>query len=164
MKYNEVLNKMFNLGIKKSSFAQIIGMEPHQITRLLKEEGSVDSNIITDTIGGIEELIDSLQDIIKDLEQCYTDSDEQCYMVYELVFPDGKLYYGMTYRPSVRWDFGFGYKDQLVGKAIQEVGWSNIKHNIIASNLTKTAARKIEKSLITETHSNLPSIGYNVYR
>ena len=164
MKFNEVLNRVFELGFKKKSFCDIVEMAPHQLTRLLNQESPVDSNVIIDTISGIEFLIENLQEVIKDLEQCYTDNDVNCYVVYELVFPDGKLYYGMTHSPTTRWDFGAGYKGQLVGDAIKKVGWPNVKHNIIASNLTRSAAKKIERSLIMETHSNLPTIGYNVYR
>ena len=45
------------------------------------------------------------------------------YSVYELIFPNGKRYIGLTgQEPESRWKNGEGYKGQLVYKPIKKYG------------------------------------------
>ena len=45
------------------------------------------------------------------------------YCVYELIFPNGKRYIGLTgQKPELRWKYGLGYKGQLVYKPIKRYG------------------------------------------
>lgn len=84
------------------------------------------------------------------------------YCVYELVFPNGKRYIGLTgQKPESRWKNGRGYKDQLVYKPIKKYGWKNIKHIVISSELTQEQAVRLEKYLISYYKSNNPLFGYN---
>lgn len=84
------------------------------------------------------------------------------YSVYEHVFPNGKKYIGITSTdPEKRWLKGNGYKTQpKMWHAIESCGWENIKHNVVASGLTKEDAENLEQYLI----ANLDTIGngYNV--
>ena len=71
------------------------------------------------------------------------------YCVYELIFPNGKRYIGLTgQKPESRWKNGRGYKGQLVYKPIKKYGWKNIKHIVISSGLTQEQAVRLEKYLI----------------
>ena len=84
------------------------------------------------------------------------------YCVYELVFPNGKRYIGLTsQKPESRWKNGRGFKDQLVYKPIKKYGWKNIKHIVISSGLTQEQAVRLEKYLIGYYKSNIPLFGYN---
>ena len=50
------------------------------------------------------------------------------YNVYKHTFPDGKIYIGVSINPLKRWSNGHGYYFNVeLDKAIQEVGWENIK-------------------------------------
>lgn len=89
------------------------------------------------------------------------------YCVYEHVNKlDGKRYIGMTgIAPKKRWGlYGAGYACQPFGKVIQAVGWNNFEHNIIAENLTREEAEKLEKELINKYKTMFPGFGYNVQR
>lgn len=72
--------------------------------------------------------------------------------VYKHTLPDGRVYIGITaLSPNDRWRNGFGYITQhSFFKHIVEVGWSNIKHEIIASGITEKTARLLEKNLIMQ--------------
>ena len=84
------------------------------------------------------------------------------YCVYELIFPNGKRYIGLTgQKPESRWKNGRGYKDQLVYKPIKKYGWKNIKHIVISGGLTQEQAVRLEKYLIGYYKSNNPLFGYN---
>ena len=84
------------------------------------------------------------------------------YCVYELIFPNGKRYIGLTgQKPESRWKNGRGYKGQLVYKPIKKYGWKNIKHIVIANRLTQKQAIRLEKYLIGYYKSNNPLFGYN---
>lgn len=82
------------------------------------------------------------------------------YSIYQLTFPDGKLYIGLTKQnPENRWANGEGYKGQDVYIPITLFGWNNIKKEILHTNLSKEQAFKLEQHYISkyETVSN----GYN---
>lgn len=70
--------------------------------------------------------------------------------VYRHTSPSGKTYIGVTSnKPEYRWSGGKGYRScTAFNKAIDKYGWDNIKHEIIAENLSKEDAFKKEKELI----------------
>lgn len=86
------------------------------------------------------------------------------YVVYMHVMPNGKKYIGITcQRLSQRWANGKGYAKNLVfNRAIEKYGWRNIQHIIIAENLSKVEACKLEIQLISEHHTTDPEFGYNI--
>ena len=86
------------------------------------------------------------------------------YTVYKHLFPNQKIYIGMTsLKPYRRWDKGRGYSTQeLMSRAINKYGWDNIEHIIIASGLSKREAEELEISLIAELKANNPMYGYNI--
>lgn len=89
--------------------------------------------------------------------------EERNYIVYKHTTPNSKVYIGITkQKPSQRWQNGKGYRGQLFYNAIEKYGWSNIKHEIIASGLTKEEAENMEIELITKYKSNERKFGYNV--
>ena len=83
------------------------------------------------------------------------------YSVYIHIFPDGKYYVGLTRQvPEVRWGSnGWGYHNQPVFKAIEEFGWINIEHEVVATGLDKYEAQELEKILI-EKYDSINN-GYN---
>ena len=90
--------------------------------------------------------------------------------VYKHIFPNGKIYIGITGKnPERRWCNGHGYLGKVDGKyhqplmahAIVKYGWFNILHEIVANGLSETEARKMEKDLIVEYHSSNSNFGYN---
>lgn len=87
------------------------------------------------------------------------------YSVYIHLFPNKKVYVGITSRPvEVRWGSkGAGYFEQpLIYRAIQKYGWNNIEHVIFASNLTKQEAIRMEFKLIDLFQANNTNYGYNI--
>lgn len=86
------------------------------------------------------------------------------YTVYKHTTPNGKVYIGITCRPlEVRWKKdGSGYKTQAFYRAIKKYGWKNIKHDIIAENLTVDEANQMEIDLIKKYDSTNPDFGYNI--
>ena len=78
---------------------------------------------------------------------------------------NGKKYVGQTRQnPIKRWNAGRGYKkNPFFWNAIQKYGWQNFKHEIIATNLTKTEADELEKKLIKEWRLLNPEYGYNLH-
>lgn len=73
------------------------------------------------------------------------------YSVYKHTFPNGKVYIGSTsQKPEYRWNYGKGYKyyHPKMFQDIVEYGWDNIKHEILATNLTKEAAHEMEYAQI----------------
>lgn len=86
------------------------------------------------------------------------------YIVYKHTTPDGKCYIGITKQaPAVRWGNGSNYKHNAVFyRAIRIFGWHNIKHEVIASGLTKEAAAEMECALIRRYQSDIRSHGYNI--
>lgn len=78
---------------------------------------------------------------------------------------NGKKYIGVTGRKVTRrWGAdGIGYKgNQYFWNAIQEYGWDNFEHNIIAQNLSKKEAYDLERLLIFMNKSNCHRYGYNI--
>lgn len=87
------------------------------------------------------------------------------YCVYIHYFPNGKVYVGITGDPPHRrWKSdGYGYHSQrVIYNAIKKYGWDNIKHKIVASNLTKEEACNFEIILIRAFNSTNHKYGYNV--
>ena len=73
------------------------------------------------------------------------------YCVYKHIFPNNKVYIGVTCRkPEYRWDNGNGYTNtqRKIYNAIQKYGWENVKHEILFENLTKEEAEQKEIELI----------------
>ena len=85
------------------------------------------------------------------------------YKVYCHIFPNGKIYIGITKQKLYqRFKGGKGYKGKTkMWYAIQKYGWENVKHNLLYDNLTKEQAEKMEIKLISLYHSNNSDYGYN---
>lgn len=75
-----------------------------------------------------------------------------------------KMYVGMTSRRAKqRWKRGNGYKLQPeFYREIEEYGWDNFEHVVIAENLTKEQAGALERELIEEFNSADSVYGYNI--
>lgn len=87
------------------------------------------------------------------------------YCVYKHTAPNGKVYIGITSQlPRERWKSGGrGYETQtLFYKAIKKYGWTNFKHEILYTGLTKEAAEQKEIELIKHYKSNDTNFGYNI--
>lgn len=89
---------------------------------------------------------------------------DKTYSVYVHISPSYKIYVGITsLKPEYRWNYGRGYrKNEHFYRAIQKYGWDNFKHIILASNLTKEEAEKMEIDLIFEYGSTNSKYGYNI--
>lgn len=90
------------------------------------------------------------------------------YCVYKHTLPDGRYYIGATYQGEKRWGKnGCHYKNaKIFYSAIQEIGWSNIKHEMLFTNLSSEEARRIERDLIIKAQKENLSLnktrgGYN---
>lgn len=77
---------------------------------------------------------------------------DKSYSVYRHIFPTGEIYIGITNgKVEDRWNSGFGYESQRkFFKRIVAVGWDNIKHEIVGTNLDESEARGMERRLIAE--------------
>lgn len=87
------------------------------------------------------------------------------YTVYQHTFPNGKKYIGMTCQKNLnrRWDAGRGYKTQvLMARAIEKYGWDNVRHEVLATGLTKEDAEKMEIEQIRINRTADPEFGYNI--
>ena len=86
------------------------------------------------------------------------------YTVYKHIFPNGKVYIGITSNDVIRrWQRGWGYEKQsLVYNAIKKYGWDNIKHEILFKNLSKREAEIKEIEEIKRHKSDKREFGYNV--
>lgn len=86
------------------------------------------------------------------------------YKVYKHIFPNNKVYIGITCQSlNRRWDKGRGYHhNTYIRNAIQKYGWSNIKHEILFTNLSKEEAESKEIELIAKYKSNQREFGYNI--
>lgn len=82
------------------------------------------------------------------------------YSVYMHIFPNGKKYIGITKQsPKDRWRAGY---NQIMENAIAKYGWQNVKHEIVADNLTQDEAESIERRLIKENKTTNREYGYNI--
>lgn len=83
--------------------------------------------------------------------------------VYKHTFPNGAVYIGKTnMKPEERWLNGWGYKTcPLMFNAILQFGWLNVKHEIIADNLTEEEALELESQQIA-LHSTSSTVTYNI--
>lgn len=80
--------------------------------------------------------------------------------VYRHVFPNGKMYIGITSDIKKRWRNGSGYKTQKkMQNAINKYGWENVNHEIILDGLDCETAKELEMFFIEkfDTVNN----GYN---
>lgn len=86
------------------------------------------------------------------------------YKVYEHIFPNHKVYIGITsQKPEYRWRNGKKYNNnKYMTNAINKYGWENIEHIILYDNLTKQEAESKEKELIKKYKSNIREYGYNI--
>ena len=85
------------------------------------------------------------------------------YVLYVHTFPNGKYYVGITKQDVCRrWREGKGYEGQLVFDAILKYGWDNIRHEIVATGLTKDEAEQLEIEMIKCLHSLSHENGYNI--
>lgn len=77
---------------------------------------------------------------------------------------NNKKYVGITSREvKKRWLNGKGYQgNHHFNNAIKKYGWDNFEHQIIAENLTKNEAEKMEIELIKEWNLQDPKVGYNL--
>lgn len=90
-----------------------------------------------------------------------TDSTSWC--VYIHISPSQKYYVGITSQlPKNRWRNGRGYKGQPFYNVVNKYGWNNIRHIIIASNLSEKEAKKLEVYWIDRLGSNNKHNGYNI--
>lgn len=89
---------------------------------------------------------------------------EKTYKVYKHVFPNGKVYIGITSQPlNCRWRSGKGYKNNIyLTRAIEKYGWDNVRHFVLRGDFTRDEANAKEKELIQKYNSNNPSFGYNI--
>lgn len=86
------------------------------------------------------------------------------YCVYAHIFPNGKIYIGLTCQKTrERWGRGgSNYNQQMIRSAIKKYGWDNIEHKIIDSGLTKEEAADLEKALIKKYNTTDRDHGYNI--
>ena len=90
----------------------------------------------------------------------------QNYTVYKHTTPDGKVYIGCTgQKLNDRWRGGKHYETNLVfTKAIEKFGWENVEHDILAKELTRSQAERLEEYYIEKYNSRDPDFGYNFHK
>ena len=78
------------------------------------------------------------------------DLNSKEYSVYQLLFPDGKTYYGITNQSvEERWRNGLGYQyHPELNAAIDKCGWNNVVKVVLARGLNRMEAAGLETSLI----------------
>lgn len=92
----------------------------------------------------------------------YQERGKMAYTVYKHTSPSGKVYIGITgIDPVKRWKQGYSHNKYFT-MAIKKYGWSNIKSEILASNLSKEDACEMEILLIKHFRSNNKNFGYNI--
>lgn len=86
------------------------------------------------------------------------------YTIYIHRFPNNKVYVGCTTQ-RLEWRFGRngeGYKDATkIWAAIQEFGWDNIQHEVLATTPSRFEASKLEQYYISQYNSADDEFGYN---
>lgn len=84
------------------------------------------------------------------------------YYVYVHTVPNGKIYIGQTKLIEKRWNNGEGYIDNKpFYNAIQQYGWNNIKHEIVAEFNDRESALQFETILIVLLKAENENYGYN---
>lgn len=86
------------------------------------------------------------------------------YKIYKHTCPNGLAYIGVTEEEKLyrRFSYGSGYSaNQRFYADIQEYGWQNIEHTVIAECEDKEEAYALEKELIQQYKTYLPEFGYN---
>lgn len=89
----------------------------------------------------------------------------ESYCVYIHTSPSGKRYIGITSEknPRERWGRnGCRYERMRFGGAIRKYGWDNIRHEIVAEELSKDEAVAMEIELISRYNTMNRKCGYNV--
>lgn len=91
------------------------------------------------------------------------DKEERIYSVYKHIFPNNKVYIGMTKRKvEDRWGKnGVNYSGQTVFNAIMKYGWINIRHEVLAEKLSLEEAKQMEYDMIKEYNADNKEFGYN---
>lgn len=90
-------------------------------------------------------------------------TEEEHYSVYQLIFPNQKMYVGRTGVPlEVRWDSGYGYKDMPeLMEDIKKYGWENVIKIRCMENILEESAIRLEQFLIRINRTIDPERGYN---
>lgn len=85
------------------------------------------------------------------------------YTVYIHIFPNNKRYIGCTkLKLSDRWRNGKGYKNNKEFlEAVNNFGWDNVKHEIVAENLEYESACILESELIKKYNTTNLEYGFN---
>lgn len=88
------------------------------------------------------------------------------YTVYKHTSPSGKVYIGITCQDlRKRWMSGNGYRHSPhFYAAIKKYGWEAFEHYILATDLSKDVAERLEIELIAQYNSTDPRFGYNCDR
>ena len=85
------------------------------------------------------------------------------FVVYMLIFPNGKKYCGYSSNIIKRWHGPSEYRDcKLVNNAINKYGWNNIKKEVICSFSNKQEALQAEKRFIEYYDLLNHQKGYNL--
>ncbi len=84
------------------------------------------------------------------------------YQVYKYIFPNGKLYIGVTAQTiQHRRDCGYQH-NKLLQAAHRYYGWENVRTEILAQTESECEAYRVEMEMIAKYQSNDPNFGYNV--
>lgn len=161
MTFEELMNRIQQLGITKGAIEKRCGFYSGKLTELSKGRIVINSEHINVIANSLEELSEEIALLAEEARSLDTKNIGQ-FCVYEFVFPNGKRYYGSTINTDARWKNGKGYINQAVGNAIEEFGWDNVEKKIIAENLTKQNALFLERTLIKATGTDIPTVGYNI--
>jgi len=80
------------------------------------------------------------------------------------VIENGKRYVGQCNgNPKERWGSnGHRYKGLCFYSAILKYGWQNMKHEIVATDLSQEEANELERKLIKQYKTNNKKYGYNI--
>lgn len=82
-------------------------------------------------------------------------NNQDNFVVYDHITPDGMHYYGITYNIVIRWAYnGSGYRQTSLYPYIEKYGWDNIQHIVLYENLPYNDALSIEDSLILSGWEN----------
>lgn len=90
------------------------------------------------------------------------DGDFKRYLVYMLVFPNGKIYIGMTSKTAKERYYLRDSHNEELRNIKSKYKFEEIVHYVIKEGLTRTEASQLEKEEILRNNSTDPQIGYNV--